>query len=305
MKPFRILLAPAWLIAALLVPAAQAQQLEPRAYTNAPVGMNFVLAGYARSVGDVLPDPSVPAKDVNATLHTAVAGYARALDLFGKSGQIALLLPYAWGTASGTLEGQPRSVDRSGFGDPIMRLSMNFVGAPALSLKEFSTYTQDTIVGASIIVTAPWGRYDPTKVINIGTNRWSFKPELGVSHARGHWVFEGALAVAFFTDNDQFQVNRTREQAPLYSGQVHVVYNIRPGMWAAVDYTYYSGGRTTVDGQRRDDMLQSSRWGATFALPLDQRHSIKLYASTGVYARAGTDFRTVGVAWQYRWGAGL
>jgi len=32
---------------------------------------------------------------------------------------------------------------------------------------------------------------------------------------------------------------------------------------------------------------------------------VKAYANTGVRARTGTDFDTVGVAWQYLWGAGL
>jgi hypothetical protein len=267
--------------------------------------MNFLLVGYARSTGDVLPDPSIPVKDAGAKINALVAAYSRGLDLWGKSGQLSLAVPYAWGTASGTLEGQALSVDRSGFGDAAMRLTVNLFGAPAMSLKELADYQQNTIVGTSLTVSAPLGRYDPTKIVNIGTNRWAFKPEAGVSHALGRWVFEGALAVTLFTDNDEFQGNRTRAQAPLYSAQAHAVYHFPRGMWAALDYTYYTGGRTTVDGQQRDDLIQSSRWGATLAFPLDRRNSIKLYASTGLFARTGTDFDTVGVVWQYRWGGGL
>lgn len=289
-----------------LAPArAGAQQLEPRNYSNLPLAMNFVIAGYTYSQGDVLPDPSIPAKDAHARIHTLLGGYARSFGLWGQSGLVSVAVPYAAGTVAGLLEGVPTSVERSGFGDPMFRVSYNLAGAPALSLKEFASYRQETIVGASLAVTAPWGRYDPSKIVNIGTNRWMAKPEIGISHARGRWVFEGALAVAFFGDNDQYQANRTRAQSPLYSGQVHVVYNFRQGMWAALNWTYYTGGRTTVDGAQRDDLIQSARWGATFALPIDRQHSIKLYANTGVVARAGTDFTTVGIAWQYRWGAGL
>jgi hypothetical protein len=196
-------------------------------------------------------------------------------------------------------------VDRSGFGDPVVRLSMNFFGAPALSLKEFSAYRQETVLGASLSVSPPLGRYDPTKLINIGTNRWAFKPEIGASHALGNWMLEGALAVQLFSENHEFYGGRTRAQAPLYSAQAHAVYNFRPGLWAALDYTYYAGGSTTVDGVERDDMQQNARWGATLALPVDRKNSVKLYASTGILARSGSNFDILGVAWQYRWGAGL
>lgn len=305
MKPARAKYAVACLAVALTAPGIRAQQLEPRAYSNIPVGMNFALLGYVHSRGDVLPDASLPAKDVGARIDTLIMAYARGLDLWGKSGQLSLVAPYSWGTVSGLLEGRPTSVDRSGFGDPVVRLSVNFLGAPALSLKEFAQYRQETVLGASLSVSAPLGRYDPTKVINIGTNRWAFKPEIGFSHALGNWMLEGALAAALFTDNDQYFGGRTRSQAPLYSAQVHAVYNFRPGMWAALDYTYYTGGRTTIDGVERDDLQQNARWGATLALPVDRRNSVKLYASTGLLARSGTNFDMLGVAWQYRWGAGL
>ena len=45
--------------------------------------------------------------------------------------------------------------------------------------------------------------------------------------------------------------------------------------------------------------------GATLALPVNRHHSIKLYASTGLSIRTGTDYDAVGAAWQYRWGEGF
>lgn len=61
----------------------------------------------------------------------------------------------------------------------------------------------------------------------------------------------------------------------------------------------------TVNGVRKDDKLGNSRTGLIVAFPVDRQHSIKLNASQGLYTRTGTDFKTVGVAWQYRWGAGF
>jgi hypothetical protein len=296
------------LAAALSLGAAsnpRAQVMEPLSYTNAPIGLNFLIAGYAYLWGDVLVDPSLPVKDADAEVNTAVLTYSRVLDFWGQSGTVALVVPYAWLSASGEVAGQARSVERSGLADITLRLSVNLYGAPALSLQEFRDYRQDTIVGVSLMVTAPTGQYDPHRLINIGTNRWSFRPEVGVSKALGRWTLEGAVGVTFFTDNDEFLGTNVREQDPLYGIQGHVIYNFSPALWAAVDGTYYTGGRTSVNGAFNDDLQENSRWGATLAYSLDKNNSLKVYFNSGVTARTGTNFHAVGVAWQYRWGAGL
>lgn len=287
------------------IPGAIAQQLEPRAYSNLPVGLNFLLAGYAHSQGDVLLDPSLPVANASAKVDQLILGYLRSLDLWGKSGSVGLVLPYARVSARGDIEGQASSVTRSGMADPAFRLSVNLLGAPALSAENFREYRQDTIVGASLVVTAPWGKYDGTKLVNIGTNRWSYRPEIGVSQALGPWILEGVFGVTFFTENDDFSGGHTRKQNPLYATQAHVIYAFNPGLWAAFNATYYAGGRTAVDGVLNDDLQQNSRWGATLAKSVDRRNSFKLYFSSGASARTGTDFKTAGFAWQHAWGAGL
>ena len=283
----------------------RAQVMEPLSYTNAPIGLNFLIAGYGYLWGDVLVDPSLPIKDIDAKVSTAVLTYSRVLDFWGQSGTFALVVPYAWLSATGEVAGQSRSVDRSGLTDVTLRLSVNLYGAPALSLREFRDYRQDTIVGVSLMVTVPTGQYDPHRLINIGTNRWSFRPEVGVSKAVGPWTLEAAAGVTFFTDNDEFLGTNVRRQDPLYSVQGHAIYNFSPTLWAALDATYYTGGRTSVNGALNDDLQENSRWGATLAQTLDKHNSIKLYFNSGVSARTGTNFNAVGIAWQYRWGAGL
>ena len=162
---------------------AHAQDLEPRAYTNTPTGMNFLLAGYAYSTGTVGADPAVPLTDTHVNIHTALVAYARSLDLWGTSGKVDVILPYAWASGSGTLAGHIMTRNIDGFGDARFLLSVNLYGAPALTLKEFENYEQDTIIGVSVRVSAPTGQYDPEKLLNIGANRWSFKPEFGISKA--------------------------------------------------------------------------------------------------------------------------
>jgi len=295
-------------IAALAaVPSAivHAQSMEPLSYTNSPIGLNFLIAGYGYQTGNVLVDPSLPLKNVKATVDTAFLAYSRVLDFWGESGSLALIVPYAWLSASGDVFEQQKNVDRTGLSDLTLKLSVNLFGAPALSLKDFANYHQDTIIGVSLLVTAPSGQYIQSKLVNIGTNRWSVKPEIGVSKAVAPWTFEGAASVTFFTDNDAYFGDNTRHQDALFAVQGHVIYNINRKMWCALDGTYYTGGRTSVNGSLDNDLQSNSRWGGTYAYSLARQNSIKLYFSSGVAARTGEEFRIYGIGWQYRWGAGL
>ena len=267
--------------------------------------MNFAILGYAYQWGDVLLDPSAPVKDVTAKAHTALLAYSRVLDVFGKTGRIDAVVPYALLSATGKVSEQGRTRNVRGFADPALRFSVNLLGSPALSYEEFKKYQQDTIVGVSLLTTMPLGQYDSEKLVNIGTNRWSFKPEVGISQALGRWTVEGLAGVTFFTRNDDFLGDHIHEQEPIYSFQAHLIYNFPRGMWGALNATYYTGGRTSIDGEKGDDLQRNWRFGATLTLPLDIHNSIKLYASTGVQTRAGGDFNVVGIAWQYRWGGGL
>jgi hypothetical protein len=290
---------------AAAVPSAHAQDLEPRAYANTPTGLNFVILGYAYAQGDVATDPSVPLTNADLDVHTTFLAYARSLDIWGLSGKFDVVLPYGWVSGTADFMGQPREREVSGFGDPRLRFSVNFYGAPALTLKEFADYKQDLIIGASLQVTVPVGQYDSDKLVNIGTNRWSVKPELGISKAWGRLTLELAAGVTLYTDNNDFLGGMTREQDPIYSVQGHVIYGFQSGIWVALDGTYYTGGRTTVDGVRGNDLQENTRLGATVALPVNRHNSIKLYGSTGVSARTGANFDIVGIAWQFRWGGGL
>src|SRR5262249_44646881 len=186
-----------------------------------------------------------------------------------------------------------------------LRFCVTCRGAPALSLEEFGNYKHDLIVGASLQAGLPLGQYDSEKLVNLGTDRWFVKPELGISKAWGPLTLEAAAGVTFFTANDDFFGGKRRTQAPVYALQGHVSYNFRPGLWVGLDGTYYTGGRTTTDGVQDSNFQGNSRLGVTFALPVNRHTSIKLYYSTGVSTRTGGNFDTVGIAGQYRWGGGF
>ena len=193
----------------------------------------------------------------------------------------------------------------SGLNDPLFRFSVNFYGAPALSMPGFVKYQQDLIIGASVQVSAPLGQYDPDKLVNLGNNRWFVKPDIGISKALGALTVEVSTGVTFFSKNNDPFGGTTLEQDPLWSTQVHATYNLGRGVWAALSWTYDYGGRTTRDGVRSDDLEGNSRLGATLALPVNRNNSVKLFASTSLHTSIGSDFNLAGIVWQYRWGRGM
>ena len=282
------------------VSVAHGQDIEPRAFSNSPIGVNFLVAGYAYTRGALAFDSALPVTDAEIETSSAVLAYVRVLDLWGRSGKLDVILPYTWLSGSASYAGE--SVERvvAGFADPRLRLSINLYGAPALTLKEFRGWEQDLIVGASLQVSVPWGQYDDSRLVNIGTNRWFVKPELGLSKALGPLTLELSAAATLFTDNTDFYGGRRRSQDPIYSTQEHLIYSFRSGIWASVDVTYFWGGSTAIDGVPKDDRQENWRIGGTLAFPVDARNSVKLYASSGVSARTGNNYDLIGIAWQYR-----
>ncbi len=280
---------------------ALAQQLEPRAYSPSPVGANFVGVVYVNSSGDVVFDPSLPFSDVTANVNAAAAFYVRTFGLFGRSASVALTVPYVWGHVEGNVGEEFRRADRSGVGDSTLRLGVNLIGGPALSPREFAARKPVGTLGATLTVQAPTGQYYPSKLINIGTNRWSFKPELGLSKPIGKWWLEVYGGVWLFTTNTDFFGGQTRQQDPLYVAQGHVVYEFRPRMWLALDGTWYGGGATTVNGVANYDRQSTSRAGLTFSTPIGRGQSVKFGYGRGTSARIGSKLNTISVAWQYSW----
>ena len=264
-----------------------------------------MIAGYAYTQGGIAFGPALPLTNEELKTSSAILAYARVFDFMGMSGKFDAIVPYASLSGSADFAGEQVTRDVTGFADARLRVSVNFYGAPALKLSEFKDYEQDWIVGASLQVAFPSGQYDSTRLINIGTNRWFIKPEIGISKAMGPLTLEGAFAVTFYTDNNDFFGGKQRSQDPLYSVRAHAIYNFPSGLWGSFDVTYFTGGRTTVNGVLDYNLQQNWRLGGTLAIPIDQRNSIKLNVSSGVSARTGNNFDLAGIAWQYRWGGGL
>ena len=134
-------------------------------------------------------------------------------------------------------------------------------------MKDFAKYQQDTIVGVSLAVTAPGGQYDPSKLVNVGTNRWSIKPEIGISKAWGSLTTEVAAGVFFFTDNNQPFEGNTLKQDPIYDLQGHLIYSFGSGIWGALDTNYYIGGSTTKDHNMANNLSRIGVLGLRLRFP--------------------------------------
>ena len=289
-------------LAWLCMPArTSAQELEPGAYWPLPTGLNILTVVDNFNWGDVAFDPAAPIDEASAAINTTALSFTRAFGLAGRSANLGVLVPIVGGHVEGLYLGTPAEVDRFGLGDLRVRLAMNLYGAPAMTPQAFASYLQKTIVGVSVVVAPPLGQYDGTKLINLGTNRWSFKPDVGISSTHGRWVFEGMAGMWLFTDNPDFVGGRTRKQDPIVALQAHVTYRFKRSMWLAGDANFFTGGRTTIGDQQNLDLQKNSRIGATFSTAIARSQAIRASVSRGAYTTIGADFTSVAAGYNYAW----
>jgi hypothetical protein len=290
------------LIAALfLMKQGAAQELEPRSYSVIPTRFSAVGLAYTYSHGNVVTDATMPVQGLTITTSMIAAAYVKSFALFGKLGRIQMLVPYTFINGTATIAGSDTSASRSGFADARFKIGLNLFGSPAMAPKDFQRFNEETVLGTSIVFSVPIGQYWPEKVINIGTNRWGFKPEIGFSHRRGSFYFETFAGVWFFTRNNDYLKTAKLEQDPIFSFQAHVIHLFPKKNWIAVNGGYADGGQTRVNGIANNNFQKNWRLGATYSQPINRKSSIKAILSTGVATRAGGDFTSIGVSYQYGW----
>jgi hypothetical protein len=292
-----------------LGPPLDAQDLAPRAYVVTPLRSNAVTLGYTFNDGPLFFQGTVPITDATGELSMPALTLYHSFSLFGRSANVLAGLAYGAGTFEGSVLGAQQSTYRSGLFDSAFRVSVNLVGGPAMTLSEMRQWRKKAILGVSLKVVAPTGQYDPTKLINLGSNRWSFKPELGFSRGWGRWELDAYGAVWLFTENPEFFSNneyvsgtQSQTQDPIFAVEAHVSYQVRPRLWVSLDGNFWYGGRTSLNGVENPETLQeNSRVGATVSLPLTRHGSLKVSYAQGAYIRFGGDYRIFSAAWQYAW----
>jgi hypothetical protein len=289
----------------VLVSTTRSQDLDPRSYTHTPVNVSIFVAGVGLNYGNVLLDPTLPIKDLQVNVQTPSIGFGRTFGFYGKSAQIFAALPFSWAKAEGTVNGQYQNLTRTGFSDARLRFSVLLKGAPALQVPEYMKRAavmkkRETIIGTSLSVNLPIGQYYNTRLINLGTNRFAFKPELAISQPIAKkWLMDMYAGVWLFTNNNQFFPGEAqRKQEPMCALQFHLSYNLSLKAWVAINATFYSGGNTSVNGIANKDRQNNLRLGGTIVVPTGKFSSLKIAASSGAIVAFGADFTTISVGWQ-------
>jgi hypothetical protein len=291
------------------IPFCRGQGLSPRAYVVPPTDSNAITLTYSFQDGDVVFDPSIPIQNASGRISNLLYTYYHTFAFFGRSTNASITLPYGVGHFQGEVLGTNEMIYRSGLGGLTGRVSVNLYGAPAMSLREYSKWQQKLLIGASLLVTTPTGQYDPVRLVNIGNNRWAFKPEVGLSRRWGNWMLDAYWAGWFFTANNDFfsslpgshPPNR-QTQEPMGATELHLSYNVRPRFWISADGNYWHGGETSLNDVPTPTTLQAnSRAGATASFPVSRHQSLKVSYSRGTYITFGGNFQNLQAAWQYSW----
>jgi hypothetical protein len=290
---------PLILIFFLLVTASYSQDLEPRVYANVAKNLNVIAVGYVFMDGNVLTEPSLPIADFTVQSHNVAVNYIRTFGILNKLARVQVSLPYSFmdGQVTGT-NGTILTGSRTGFADMKVRFGINLLGSPALDKSEFRKFEQKTILGVSLVTSIPTGKYYDDKRINIGTNRWGFKPEIGVSKRFAHVYAEAYGGVWFYTDNNDF-LGKKLEQKPTYSLQAHASYYFKNNMWIGFNTNWFFGGKTITDGVADDSQIDNWRVGGTFSTPIAKGQSVKFQYHVGAYTNNGLNYYALSVAYQY------
>lgn len=289
-----------WSLSVLWVADCAAQQLTPRAYWPAPKGTKVLVIGYSRTVGDLVLDQSLPVSGADSKIGLGLLAYVQTLDLWGRSSNLVVDIPYANGTTKGLVNQEAQRRNFSGFGDLGCTLTVNLLGAPSMNLEEFQALRANPrpILGASLKVVAPTGSYDSDKLVNISENRWAARVQIGsIIPIKPKLLLELMAGTWFFGDDDDYLTGK-REQEPIYSLEADLIKRFRPGFWASLNFTYFRGGRQTIGGEQLDDEQSNLKVGGTVVVPFRGRHAIKLGYANGAKTKYGTNFDQVLLSYQ-------
>jgi hypothetical protein len=259
------------------VNAAVAQDAEPRRWSQLPTGVNFVGVGYSYTQGDIFFDPLLRIEEATFEMQTAGLSYIRTLAVMDKSARVDVSLPYASGRWEGLVDGEFAQVRRRGPGDARARFSMLLYGGPAETPQEFAkSRKSNTVVGAALAVTIPTGHYNSERLINLGSNQWVIRPQMGVTHSRGKWTGELTGSVFIYADNNHFWQNTKLETDPLFAAQAHLIYTFRPGLWTSISTAYGWGGEATVNGNAKNNPAGNWLTALSFGFPINRTQGIKI-----------------------------
>lgn len=293
---------PAFMLGLLFSGSIHGQEMEPRSYAVVPVGLHALAAGFTYSSGNVVMEGNSPLQNLDVTNKFVSLAYVQTFSLFHKLARVAVAAPYGFLNGTAKLQGVDTAGSRNGFYDGRLKFGVNLLGSPVLKPKDFQKFQEHTVLGVSVAVSVPMGQYFPDKLINLGSNRWGFKPEVGFSHRQNRLFYEFYSGVWFYTKNNSFFHGHVQDQSPLFSFQGHVDYTFKHGKYIALNGGFADGGETTLNNIAQDDSQRNWRLGATFSTPIFDKHqSIKFMINTGIATRSGQNYTALTLVYQYAW----
>jgi hypothetical protein len=286
-------------------PAALAQFTDAHSYDNTPAGVNQVEFGYTFVRANASIDPSLIIAGAKLDLNQGTIGYTRYLGLFHRLAWVEATVPAAG--LSGSVTGTNINRSISGLGDSGCALSMLVKGGPALTVPQFKDYRPTTVVGVSLAITAPTGAYDPNRILNLGSDRWSFKPEIALSQPfgpDGKWQLDMYGNVYFFTDNTTYRGKEILRQQPLPGLEGHISYSFNDRLWASFDARYSFRGTTFVEGVDQGNPQRNVVLGSEMSVSINARNSLLIEFAKAAVHHNGPAISGVSVKYDYMWGKG-
>ena len=283
-----------------------AQDLEPRRWTHLPVDTHTLGVGYAGKDEQIFFNPLVGITNGSSDLNAWLARYSYSFNWSGMTARLDGILPYISGTWRGLVDGEPGQRTVRAGGDPWLRLSVNFYGSPALRGRAFKDFVMDnpvrTTVGASLAVSLPLGGYDQRELINVGRNRYTLRPQMGVLHLRGPWSYELTGSVYIFSDNTDFVESSRLSQDPVFALQAHGTRNFKGNFWLGAGMAYANGGKVSLDGARIDYEVDNVLWNLVGSYRITTNQSVMLAWQQGrTQVDVGTDSDSWLLSWAIAW----
>jgi len=242
---------------ALFVPAmAHAQGDGARSYWKGLTGTTAIPVIYSSISGNANPfDPAhAVAAGANVDAALMLAGLVRAIAVSDRAATVSVLFPMGSISAQVNASGKTTTESAGGFGDPMLQFGVNLVGPKAMkNIPDVLRYEPGFSIDLIGTLAVPIGEYHNTQSLNIGQNRWYGRIGAPIVWQIGNWVPEHRTTIEFlpavwlFSPNNDL-VGKTMTNDALFQLEAHLTRNFSKGFWGSLDATWYTGGKSTIDG---------------------------------------------------------
>ena len=237
----------------------------PRVHSPRPVGFNaLVLNGVSLQDANRTFDPSLIQPFSRFDTNILNLLYVRTSAVKDRHVMWMGMLRGGQSTRQAIVEGGREISSSTGLADPFIGVSVNLAGLPPLEGEAFRNYSHGLKINLLMGATLPLGEWDNRNVINLGSNRWSFRfalpitrPITGLGGRAGSLELIPNLVV--FTENK----DRNLKQNMLFTLEGHATQNFSARTWGSLGILYTAGGKTSVGGTTTNGSQQSLALSAT------------------------------------------